>query len=109
VRTWEALIAPLLTEQQRAKRHGKADCRWHADETYIKVHGVWGYLYRAIDADGNLVDSMLSLHRDMAAAKRFLAHSLHVVGHTPEKVMTDRHDAYSRAIRETLGETVVHR
>jgi putative transposase len=109
VRTWEALVAPLLTEQLRAKRHGKAGCRWHADETYIKVHGVWCYLYRAIDADGNLVDSMLSLHRDMAAAKRFFARSLHVVGHTPEKVTTDRHGAYPRAIRETLGEAVVHR
>jgi transposase-like protein len=109
VRTWEALVAPLLTEQLRARRRGKAGFRWHADETYIKVHGVWCYLYRAIDTDGNLVDSMLNAHRDMAAAKRFFARSLQVVGHAPEKVTTDRHDAYPRAIRETLGAAVVHR
>jgi transposase-like protein len=75
----------------------------------MRVHGVWCYLYRAIDADGNLVDSMLSAHRDMDAAKRFFARSLHVVGDVPEKVTTDGHDAYPRAIRETLGAKVVHR
>jgi putative transposase len=109
VRYREALVAPLLTEQLRARCRGKAGLRWHADETYIKVHGVWCYLYRAIDADGNLVDSLRSAHRDMAAAKRFFARSLHVVGHAPDKVTTDGHDAYPRATRETLGEHVIHR
>jgi transposase-like protein len=55
------------------------------------------------------VDSMLSEHRDMDAAKRFFSRSLEVVGHAPEQVTTDGHDAYPRAIRETLGEGVVHR
>ncbi len=109
VRSWEALVAPLLTGHLRARRRGKAGLRWHADETYVKVNGVWCYLYRAIDADGNLVDSLLSAHRDMAAAKRFFAGSVEVVGHNPEKVTTDGHDSYPRAIRETLGEAVVHR
>ncbi len=109
VRAWEALVAPLLTAQLRARRRGKAGVKWHADETYVKVQGIWCYLYRAIDADGNLVDSMLSAHRDMDAAKRFFARSLEVVVHAPEQVTTDGHDAYPRAIRETLGEGVVHR
>jgi hypothetical protein len=38
---------------------------------YIKVHGHWRYLYRAIDRSGALVDVMFSEHRDMAAAKAF--------------------------------------
>jgi transposase-like protein len=109
VRQWEALVAPLLTEHLRRKRRGKAGTQWHADETYVKIQGVWCYLYRAIDADGNLVDSMLSPTRDMDAARRFFARSLTVVGHAPERVTTDGHDAYPRAIRETLGEQVIHR
>jgi len=75
----------------------------------VKVDGRWCYLYRAIDADGNLVDSMLSETRDMEAAKRFFARARTVVGHAPEKVTTDGHDAYPRAIRETLGSEVCHR
>jgi hypothetical protein len=38
--------------------------RWYVDETYVKVKGKWSYLYRAIDREGNLVDSMLSATRD---------------------------------------------
>ena len=109
VRQWEALVAPLLTEQLRRKRHGKAGKKWHADETYVKIQGVWCYLYRAIDADGNLVDSMLSLQRDLDAAKRFFAQSREVVGHAPGQVTTDGHGAYPRAIREALGPEVIHR
>ena len=75
----------------------------------MKVDGRWCYLYRAINADGNLVDSMLSETRDMEAAKRFFQRARTVVGHAPEKVTTDGHDAYPRAIRETLGPEVQHR
>ena len=71
--------------------------------------GEWKYLYRAIDREGNLVDSMLSEHRDMDAAKRFFKAALEVAEETPEKVTTDGHDSYPRAIRETLGEEVTHR
>jgi len=47
--------------------------KWHCDETYIKVDGRWCYLDRAIDAYGNLVDSLLSETWDMDAAKRFFS------------------------------------
>jgi transposase-like protein len=109
VRAWEARFTPLLTERLRARRRGKAGRKWHADETYVKVDGRWCYLYRAIDADGNLVDSMLSETRDLEAAKRFFGRARVVVGHVPERVTTDGHVAYPRAIRETLGTGVLHR
>jgi len=50
---------------------GKQADRGYVDETYVNVKGKWCYLYRAIDRDGNLVDSMVSEKRDMEAAKRF--------------------------------------
>jgi len=109
VREWEARFTPLLTERLRTKRRGKAGVTWHCDETYVKVDGRWCYLYRAMDADGNLVDSLLSETRDRDAAKRFFQRAHTVVGHAPEKVTTDGHDAYPRAIRETLGPAVQHR
>jgi len=45
----------------------------------------------------------------MDAAQRFFAQALDVVGHAPAQVTTDGHDAYPRAIRETLGSGVRHR
>ena len=76
---------------------------------YIRIGGVWKYLYRAIDRDGNIVDFMLSEHRDMHAAKRFFKGALEIAEQAPERVTTDGHDSYPRAIRETLGEEVTHR
>ena len=63
VREWEAKLAPALAEELRQRRRGKGGARgrrWHDDETYLKVRGRWCYLYRAIDRDGDLVDTMLS-------------------------------------------------
>jgi len=79
------------------------------DETYVKVEGRWCYLYRAIDSDGNLVETMLSKTRDMEAAKRFFACVLKTTGQVPEKVTTDDHDSYPRAVRETLSPDVRYR
>src|SRR6188472_1365390 len=87
VRDWER-FAPLLTEQLRRKRKGKVGRRWYVDETYLKVKGKWCYLYRAIDREGNLVDSMLSGTRDMAAAQRFSRSTVSVVNRAPTQVTT---------------------
>jgi len=109
VRLWEGLVAPLLTAQLRRHRRGKAGPTWQADETSVKIGGVWCSLYRAIDADGTLVDSMRSVPRDREAAKGFFAQAQEVVGHAPALVTTEGHDAYPRAICETLGPEVIHR
>jgi transposase-like protein len=79
------------------------------DETYIKVHGEWCYLYWAIDHDGNLVDSIVSEKRDREAAQRFFNWAAAVIGHVPDQVTTDGHVSYPRAIRETMGDYVQHR
>jgi hypothetical protein len=34
--------------------------RWSVDETYVKVAGVWRYIYRVVDEDGQVVDVFLS-------------------------------------------------
>ncbi len=109
VRDWEKRFGPLLAAHLRAKRRGQGGTKWHVDETYIKVNGQWCYLYRAIDRDSNLVDARLGERRDMTAAQRFFAQALDLAGRAPEQGTTDGHDAYPRAIRETLGPTVEHR
>jgi putative transposase len=109
VRNWEACFAPLLTARLRAKRRGRGGTKWHAEETYVRVNGRWCYLHRAIDREGNLVEALPSETRAMAAAQRCFAQALDIVDHAPAQVTTDGHDAYPRAIRETLGPTVYRR
>lgn len=81
------------------------------DETYIKIKGVWKYLYRAVDSDGNTLDFMLSAKRDGRAAARFFRKVLKAQ-HTqaPRVINVDKNAAYPIAVEtlkrdETLAET----
>jgi transposase-like protein len=109
IRNWEFRFAPLLTDQLRAKRGGRTSNSWYLDETYLKVAGRWCYLYRAIDRDGGLLDSMLSEHRDRNAARQFLRRLVEVTGGRPERVTTDKHPSYRKAIRWIIGRKAMHR
>ena len=50
------------------------------DETYILIFGKWKYLYRAVDAQGQIIDFLLSAKRDAAAAQRFLEQAIGLHG-----------------------------
>src|SRR5215204_6159311 len=106
VREWEAKLTPALAEELRRRRRGKVGRSWYVDETSLKGHGRWCYLDRAIDRTGNLVDVLFSEHRDMAAAQAFVRSAKAVTGVTPDRVTTDGHDSYPRAIRTELGKRV---
>ena len=106
---WEAKLTPALAEALRRRRKGKAGRSWHVDETYVKVAGRWCYVYRAIDGTGALVDVMVSDKRDMAAARAFFRSAEATTAVAPDRVTTDGHASYPRAIRAELGKGVRHR
>jgi transposase-like protein len=49
---WIIHYSPLLENEFRKKDKRKIGSRWRRDETYIKIKGVWHFLYRAVDKDG---------------------------------------------------------
>ena len=67
---WVQRFTPLLIDAARPCRHTVGD-RWFVDETYVKVGGVWRYVYRAVDQHGQVIDVYVSRRRDVAAARRF--------------------------------------
>jgi putative transposase len=76
----------------------------------LLLHPACGcYLYRAIDRNGHLIDVRLSDTRDLAAAEAFFRSAWTVTGVTPDRITTDGHDAYPRAIRNVFGDQVRHR
>ncbi len=109
IRIWEFRLAPLLADRLRTKRRGCAGVSWYIDETSVKVAGRWCSLYRAIDRDGDLLDSMLSEHRDRHAARRFLRRLVEVAERKPLRVTTEAHPPDRRAIRWILGSKGRHR
>ena len=97
---WVQAYSPELNRHCRP--HLKpANDSWRVDETYIKIKGVWKYLYRAVDSAGNTLDFILSAKRDAKAAKRFLKkvlNSPHTV--EPRVITVDKNAAYPPAIAD---------
>ena len=89
-------MLPVLAAVFRTRKR-PVGSSWRMDETYIMVSGQWKYLYRAVDADGQTIDFLLSAKRDVTAARRFLerASGLHDV---PKKICIDGSPANKAAV-----------
>lgn len=101
---WVQEYAPEL--EKRVKPHlKKTNDSWKLDETYVKIKGVWHYLYRAIDKSGQTLDWMLSRHRNKKSAKRFFKKTLanaHVV--CPRVINVDKSPTFPPALSELQDE-----
>lgn len=97
---WVIKFGPEIT--RRTERHlRRAVVDWHVDETYIRIGGQWRYLWRAVDANGQMVDFRLTVRRDAKAAKAFLNKAIERVRlHRPVTIVTDKAQAYRRVVRE---------
>jgi transposase-like protein len=97
---WVQRFTPEFIEAAKLCRHVPGD-RWFVDETYLKVAGIWTYLYRAVDQYGQVIDVLLSGRRDLAAARCFFARALRA-GTVPVEVSTDRAPVYPRVLDELV-------
>jgi transposase-like protein len=93
---WVQRFTPLLIDAARPTRHLAGD-RWFVEETYVKVCGVWSYVYRAVDQHGQVIDVYVSRRRDIGSARTFFTAALAVHG-DPAEVITDRAPALANAI-----------
>ncbi|MCU1655565.1 MAG: putative transposase [Pseudonocardiales bacterium] len=93
-----AAVHPLLADAARFCRHSPGD-RWHVDETYVKVNGVWRYVYRAVDQYGQVIDVLVSARRDADAARRFFRRALSTLKVKPSEVGHRRRRGLPRRAR----------
>jgi transposase-like protein len=98
---WVQRFTPLLAEAARPRRHAVGD-RWWVDETYVKVAGRWSHVYRAIYQFGQLIDVLVSTHRDVEAARRFFQRAIGATKATPVEVVTDRAPVYPLVLEKLL-------
>jgi transposase-like protein len=84
-----------VDERLEHQLHAARPCRnaigncWYVDETYVKVAGLWRYVYRAVDQHGQVIDVYVSPRRDTHAGRRFFAMALGD-SQRPVEVVTDR-------------------
>jgi len=102
---WVQRFVPVF-EKKWKKYARTVGISWRVDETYIKVKGVWRYLYCAVDKRGQTVDFLLSKNRDKAAAVRFFKKAIGN-NQVPEKITLDGSQASHQAVAELKAEGVL--
>jgi transposase-like protein len=98
---WVQRFSSLLADAARFCRHAPGD-RWFVDETYVKVNGMWRYVYRAIDQYGQVIDVLIATRRDAAAARRFFTRALRTLKVAPSEVVTDAAPVYPGVLNELI-------
>ena len=73
--------------------------RWHLDEMFVKINGERHYLRRAVDHDGEVLESFVTKTCDKKAALKFLKKAIRKHGH-PEVIMTDGLRSHCAALKE---------
>ena len=103
VRYWWNRFGPMFAAEIRGRRvEAMRACRqwrWHLDEVYVKINGVTHYLWRAVDHEGEVLESIVTKTRDRKAALKFLKKSMKRHGR-PENIVTDRLRSYGAALKD---------
>ena len=107
IRRWCAKFGQAYANQLRRRRPRLGD-KWHLDEVFVKINGITGYLWRAVDQHGNVLDVLVQSRRNAKAAKRFFRKLLKGLRYVPRVLVTDKLASYGVAHRQLMG-SVAHR
>ena len=105
VRYWWNRFGPMFAKEIRRKRaqqmRAYSNWKWHLDEMFVKINGEQYYLWRAVDHEGEVLESYVTKQRDRSAALVFLRKAMKRYGQ-PGAIVTDRLRSYGAAMR-TIG------
>src|ERR1700712_6051994 len=103
VRHWWNRFGPMFAAEIRKKRvdrmRSHTHWRWRLDEVYVKINGEMRYLWRAVDHEGEVLESFVTTTRDKAAALKFIRKTLKRHGR-PRAIVTDGLRSYGAALKE---------
>ena len=102
VRFWWQRFGPKFASEIRKRRSQSMRCnsnwKWHLDEMFVKINGERYYLWRAVDHEGEVLESYVTKTRDRKAALKFLKKSMRRYGR-PGTLVTDKLRSYGAAMR----------
>jgi putative transposase len=102
VRLWWTRFGPMFADEIRRKRVEAMRARWRLDEVYVKISGEMRYLWRAVDHEGEVLESFFTKARDKAAALKFIKKAMKRHGR-PKAIVTDGLRSYGAALKELGG------
>ena len=102
IRFWWNRFSPLFASEIRKDRINRTRThsiwQWHLDEVFVKINGETHYLWRAVDHEGEVLESFVTKRRDRKAALKFLKKTMKRYGN-PGVIVTDRLKSYGAAMK----------
>jgi putative transposase len=99
IRRRVAVFGPMIARRLRAMRP-KPHTTWHLDEMFVSISGQRMYLWRAVDAEGEVLDCLVQSRRSKRAALRLMQKLIRKYRMVPSKFVTDRLPSYAAATAE---------
>ena len=99
VRRWVKHFGSMIAADLR-RRRPKPHSTWHLDEVFIKIDGRLVYLWRAVDAEGEVLDVLVQSKRDKRSALKLMRKLLKKMRFVPDKLVTDDLRSYGAAARD---------
>ena len=97
VRRWCLKFGRAYAARLRQSRP-RTDTRWHLDEVFISINGKRMYLWRAVDAEGVVLDVLVQSKRNTKAALKLMRKLLKRQGFSPDVIVTDKLPSYGAAL-----------
>lgn len=102
IRFWWNRFGPVFAAEIRRNRaermRGWPQWQWHLDEVFVKINGETHYLWRAVDHEGEVLESYVTKRRDRKAALKFIRKSMKRYGQ-PHVILTDKLRSYGAAMK----------
>jgi putative transposase len=102
VRFWWNRFGPMFAAEIRRRRVSRmrsySNWQWHLDEVFVKINGETHYLWRAVDHEGEVLESYVTKRRNRKAALKFLRKLMKRYGN-PEIIVTDKLRSYGAAMK----------
>ena len=102
VRFWWNRFGPLFAAEVRKNRVSQmraySNWQWHLDEVFVRINGETHYLWRAVDHEGEVLESFVTKRRDRKAALKFLLRTMKRHGR-PQIFVTDKLRSYGAAMK----------
>ena len=102
IRFWWNRFGPMFAAEICRKRINRmcsySNWQWHLDEIFVKINGETHYLWRAVDHEGEVLETYVTKRRDRKAALKFLRKLMKRYG-SPTVIVTDRLRSYGAAMK----------
>ena len=102
VRYWWHRFGSKFASEIKKRRAGglpSSNWKWHLDEFFVKINREIYYLWRAVDHEGEFLESYVAKKRDRKVALKFMKKAMRRYG-SPNEIVTDRLGSYSAAAKE---------